>query len=182
VPPLRERTGDVALLARHFGARCAERLGRRIAGIEEAALARLEQYPWPGNVRELQNVIERAVLLAAGRAITADDLRLEAAQVPSMHAATAVEPVAAVPAAREPHPALAPDIQRPATLADAERRAILHALSRAGGRVSGTGGAAALLGLRPTTLHAKMKKLGIRREDAMAPPTEQADRERTGSG
>jgi transcriptional regulator with GAF, ATPase, and Fis domain len=176
VPPLRERTGDVALLARHFGARCAERLGRRISGIEEAALARLEQYAWPGNIRELQNVIERAVLLAAGRAITADDLRLEAALVPSTHAAAGVEAAASASTADERRTAPDRDTQSPATLADAERRAILHALSKAGGRVSGANGAAALLGLRPTTLHAKMKKLGVKREDVMAPADRRPDR------
>ena len=171
VPPLRERTGDVALLARHFGARCAERLRRRISGIEESALARLEQYGWPGNVRELQNVIERAVLLASGRAIAADDLRLEAALVPSVHAAVEAEPATPVSAVRAPHAGAADDAASdgPATLASAERRAILEALGRAGGRVSGPRGAAMLLGLRPTTLHAKMKKLGVRREDALVP-------------
>jgi transcriptional regulator with GAF, ATPase, and Fis domain len=163
VPSLRERKDDVGLLARHFGARCAERLGRRVTGIEEAALSRLEEYGWPGNVRELQNVIERAVLLAAGPAIAAHDLRIEAAQVPSAQSS-------GVESTRDPVTSGNPDSMRgQATFAEAERHAILDALRRAGARVSGPNGAAALLGLRPTTLHAKMKRLGVQREDAMRP-------------
>jgi formate hydrogenlyase transcriptional activator len=156
VPPLRERPEDVPVLARHLALQCARRLGKRIEGIEQMAVDALAAYSWPGNVRELQNVIERAVILTLGPVLTAEAIQLDRAHAPTVLAA--------------PPPTASPESEdRPqgATLADAERVAIVHALRRAEGRVSGRGGAAALLGLKPTTLHAKMKKLGVRRADAM---------------
>ena len=63
VPPLRERGGDIRLIAEHYASHCASQLGKRITGLSPIALATLEAYPWPGNVRELQNVVERAVIL-----------------------------------------------------------------------------------------------------------------------
>ena len=175
VPPLRERKGDIALLARHFGARSADRLGRRVSEIEQAALSRLEEYGWPGNIRELQNVIERAVLLATGRAIGVADLRLGPAAGPASSGADVIQgtgseegPVRAVSGtAEDAHARGTAAATGTTTFAEAERDVILQALRRAGGKVSGPRGAAALLGLRPTTLNAKMKKLGIRREDVM---------------
>jgi formate hydrogenlyase transcriptional activator len=159
VPPLRERPDDIPLLASHVATRFAARIGKRVSGIEDGALERLQGYAWPGNVRELQNVIERAVILTAGPVVTAEVIRLE-------------PPVAAPTAGAAPAGAPAPSCDtpsRPRTLADAERAAIIQALRAAEGRVSGEHGAAAKLGLRPTTLHAKMKKLGVRRADALKP-------------
>ena len=121
----------------------------------------LTSYDWPGNVRELQNVIERAVILAANGTVTADTIRLDrirAAAVPAESPAPAAPPPPVLPE---------PPETRPITLAEAERVAIIEALRQAEGRVSGPSGAAALLGLKPTTLHAKMKKLGVRRGDAL---------------
>jgi len=141
VPPLRERPDDIVLLARYFAQRSAARLKRAIDGFTTEALARLRGYSWPGNVRELQNVVERAVILSAGGVIDA-----AAVALPAHHQAPRAETAA-----------------EPVSFADAERRAIVRALEATGWRVSGPAGAAARLGLKPTTLHAKMKRLGVAR-------------------
>jgi DNA-binding NtrC family response regulator len=116
------------------------RLRRPVKGFAPEALQRLQEYDWPGNIRELQNVIERAVVLTQGALVEAEAIVLSSS-----------------PSRRSPKPASV------LTLAGAERAAIVAALEATGGRVSGSGGAAERLGLKPTTLHAKMKKLGIRR-------------------
>jgi len=159
LPPLRERLEDIPLITRHFLAECGRRLGRHITRIEDGVWEQLRSHEWPGNVRELQNVIERAIILA-----TDDVLRCEAIRLDPV-APLAPSSLALAPAATPARSGEAAD-PPPQTLSDAERRAIIDALQRARGRVSGPAGAAALLGLRPTTLHAKMKKLGISREDA----------------
>jgi formate hydrogenlyase transcriptional activator len=156
IPPLRERPEDIPALAQHLAVECARRIGKRLTGIELDALQALQGYAWPGNVRELQNVMERAVILAPGGLITAETIRVESLRPPAPEASADPRQGGATP-----------DI--PLTLAEAERLAILEALRHAQGRVSGPGGAAALLRVKPTTLHAKMKKLGIRRSDAVKP-------------
>ncbi|MDE3155289.1 MAG: sigma 54-interacting transcriptional regulator [Acidobacteriota bacterium] len=133
LPPLRERPADIPLLVRHFVARCAVRLHRRIDDVPEPVMAALRRWPWPGNVRELENIIERAVILSKGHAL----------EIPA-------------DALRSPDAAGAGGT----SLADAEREAILRALREADGVVSG---AAERLGLKRTTLQSKMRKLGIRR-------------------
>jgi len=157
LPPLRERADDIPLLARHLATECARRLGKRITGIEQRAVDALRDYSWPGNVRELQNVIERAVILANGADITAGTIRLDRPCPPSGSAA--------MRESGPPSTDSTPPVTR--TMAEAERLAIVNALRSAEGRVSGPRGAAAVLGLKPTTLHAKMKKLGVRRGDAL---------------
>jgi transcriptional regulator with GAF, ATPase, and Fis domain len=143
VPPLRERPEDIEALARYFIAHFSATLRKPIADLTASALNRLKEYGWPGNIRELQNVIERAVILTEGTVVDVDAITTGS----KFHAA----------------PVGAPSGSGVVTLVDAERRAIVAALVAANGRVSGAAGAAELLGLRPTTLHAKMKKLGIRR-------------------
>jgi formate hydrogenlyase transcriptional activator len=168
VPPLRERSGDIPILAKHLTTQCARRVGKRVVGITDEVLSTLAEYSWPGNVRELQNVIERAVILASNGVVTLDTIRLD--RIPPIRAADRRRPGNADRAAapREQPPARhVATAAAPLTLAEAERTAILDALQRAEGRVSGAAGAAALLGLKPTTLHAKMKKLGLRRGDAL---------------
>ena len=140
LPPLRERREDIPALACYFARHFATRLRKTITGVAPAALHRLQALDWPGNVRELQNVMERAVILTQGHL---------------------VEPEALVMPC-ESHAPAAPPSRDVITLVEAERRAVSAALHAAGWRVSGTGGAAGLLALKPTTLHAKMKKLGIR--------------------
>jgi formate hydrogenlyase transcriptional activator len=141
LPPLRSRREDVPALVRHYLKHFARQLKRPIAEIEDAAMVELVAYDWPGNVRELQNVIERGVILSPG-------LRLEARALTLSHAGSQERPL--------------PEASG-RSLADAERQAIIAALDATQWRISGPGGAAEQLAVRPTTLHAKMKKLGIRR-------------------
>jgi formate hydrogenlyase transcriptional activator len=142
IPPLRERREDIPDLARYFAMHFSTKLRKNVESVTTAALQRLESYEWPGNIRELQNVMERAVILTQGTAVDADAIQI----VSQSPAALAVPSTGSV-----------------VTLAAAERHAILAALDSAHWRVSGPGGAADVLALKPTTLHAKMKKLGIRR-------------------
>ena len=160
IPPLRERIEDIPALANHLALHCARRIGKRITGIGPGVLEALTSYEWPGNVRELQNVIERSVILAVPPLITSDAIRLESMPLLSTHADNTVKELESGASDGGRHPSAV-------TLADAERQAIIDALRRAEGRISGTAGAAALLGLKPTTLHAKMKKLHVRRGDAL---------------
>jgi formate hydrogenlyase transcriptional activator len=139
IPPLRDRVEDLPALARHFAAQCARRTGRQVPAISDAAMDALRSWSWPGNIRELQNVIERAVILTSGP---------ELALPPDIQSRT--RRLTAVP-----KPA--------ATLKDAERETILRALRDSGGVIAGPSGAAAILGLRRTTLQSKMRKLAIRR-------------------
>jgi PAS domain S-box-containing protein len=143
VPPLRDRKEDIPPLAHFLVNKLAARIGKRIAGIDKETMRRLIAYPWPGNVRELENVIERAVILAAGRAleIGADVL-----------------PASVEPPACEVHIS-----EQPATLEATEREHILNVLGQTGWVVQGSRGAAKILGLHPNTLRSRMKKLGIRR-------------------
>jgi PAS domain S-box-containing protein len=140
VPPLRERADDIPLLARHFTVALARRMGKRIDAVPARTMAALCAYTWPGNVRELQNVIERAVILSPGPT-------LELGEWPRANAVP--QPIAPENAAL--------------TLADVERQHILRVLEAARWRVSGPHGAATVLGLKPSTLESRLKKLGITR-------------------
>ncbi len=137
IPPLRERTKDIPLLVRHFAMMFGAKMGKRIETIPQKTMDSLAGYSWPGNIRELQNVLERAVILSRGT-------ELELGEWPPR--ATCLEHDTSV-----------------ATLAEFERRHIVKALESSGWRVSGERGAAKLLGLKPTTLEARMKKHGIYR-------------------
>jgi formate hydrogenlyase transcriptional activator len=154
LPPLRDRGEDVTVLARHFVHRFAERQRRRAPDLTPAAVAALRSYHWPGNVRELQNVLERAMILCRGSELSADLLHLPAHDR-QLLTIRATPPLRAVAADRPPSTVI--------SFSEAERRAIVKALETTGWRISGRGGAADLLGLKPTTLHAKMKRLGVRR-------------------
>jgi formate hydrogenlyase transcriptional activator len=142
LPPLRDRASDIPILAQHFLTGFAKKLGRPAARLSRAAQLRLRTYQWPGNVRELQNVMERAVILSTAAEVPADAIWLPR---------------------RGPTVLSSPHKSEVTTLADADRRAIAAALDASGWKVSGVGGAAERLGTKPTTLHAKMKKLGIKR-------------------
>ena len=146
VPPLRDRVEDIPALAEHFVRQCARRLGRPAPAIPDAVTGALKQWTWPGNIRELQNVIERAVIQSQGPQLV---LPLQD-----------IQPKARRSASRSKAPAAS----KPATaFVDAEREAILLALRESGGVIAGPSGAAARLGLRRTTLHSKMQRLGIQR-------------------
>jgi transcriptional regulator with GAF, ATPase, and Fis domain len=160
LPPLRDRREDVLPLVTHFVEHFATQLHTAAPAIEPAAIRLLEEYDWPGNVRELQNVIERAVILAAGGAIRPEMLALSRPRVRATpRETTPIAPSESVESR------VSPTEDAPATvpLAVAEETAIRRALEATGWRISGRDGAAERLCLKPTTLHAKMKKLGIRR-------------------
>jgi transcriptional regulator with GAF, ATPase, and Fis domain len=148
-PPLRDRGGDIALLAAAFLERAAARLGRAVIPFDARDLARLEAYPWPGNVRELQNVIERAVITAGGGRPNL------AHALPETPGAPVIPPAdsAAVPGT----------LRTAAEMQALERDNLRLALETAGWRVAGANGAANLLGIPPSTLQSRMKALGIRR-------------------
>ncbi|GHG70166.1 sigma 54-interacting transcriptional regulator [Comamonas sp. JC664] len=156
LPPLRERREDLPQLCDFLLEEQSRRTGRRGMRVTPEGLARLETYGWPGNLRELANALERATILTRGNALgpEAFDMPTRGASV----AAPSAEPVASVaPASSEPK--LAPVL----TLAAVQREHILRVLTLTRGRVYGEGGAAALLGLKPSTLQSRMKKLGIAR-------------------
>ena len=156
LPPLRERAEDVIPLVRHFLRRFSERQRRQVPELTASAIRALETYHWPGNVRELQNVIERAVILCGTQELDAHLLYL-----PQRDDEPRPVPVAMTHSAFMDKTA-----GRVIAFSEAERRAICKALETAGWKISGQRGAAELLGLKPTTLHAKMKRLGIRRPSA----------------
>jgi transcriptional regulator with GAF, ATPase, and Fis domain len=143
VPALRDRAEDIPLLVRRLTERYAVRLGKPIDTIPEAVVDRLSRFPWPGNIRELANVLERSVIVTTGTVLQLAEW-VTGAHVP-----------VTTPSAAGGTPARG--------LLDLEREHILTTLQSTGWRVSGRGGAAEVLGLKPTTLEARMKKLGITR-------------------
>jgi formate hydrogenlyase transcriptional activator len=163
IPPLRERRDDIAALSQHFIRRFAERQHKTVPHLAGVALERLLAYDWPGNIRELQNVLERAVILCRDTVIGGDLVPLLSTP-DSSHQAE--EPLLVAEGEKVQREERGPaNVIR---FCDAERYAILRALELSGWRISGSAGAADVLGLKPTTLHAKMKKLGIRRPSAEA--------------
>ncbi len=144
VPPLRERTADVPLLAESFVAAAARRLGRKAPKLTRAVVQRLQGYSWPGNVRELQHVIERAVLTSSGAALEVELPDTTPARTPKSAAA-----------------AEAKVVRTEKELRELERDNLRTALATTAGKIYGKDGAAALLGVRPTTLASRMKALGL---------------------
>jgi PAS domain S-box-containing protein len=133
VPPLRERAEDIPLLVWTFLEQLCARMGKKITQVPRKTMDALQRHPWPGNVRELRNVIEHGAIVTTGDTLS-------------------------VPSLGDPSPAGA---LQP-TLADSERELILQALARTGWHIKGPKGTAAALGLNPSTLYSRMKKLGIR--------------------
>jgi transcriptional regulator with GAF, ATPase, and Fis domain len=150
VPPLRARKEDIEPLARAFVVDVSRRLGKRLRGLTPAALDRLRAYDWPGNVRELYNVIERASIVARGDALDDADL----------------PPLAAAPLSPEPAAPLAEPLEAPAPLEAVERAHIARVLDRTRWVIEGREGAAAILGVPPSTLRSRMTQLGMRRPRA----------------
>jgi len=144
VPPLRERRDDIPDLVRHFLHHFGRRLNKPAAQVSPATLELLTAYHWPGNVRELENLVERALIVTTGDRLQVDPQWLRSARTDG------------------------PDAPAPAGLAELERRAILDALARCRGKIYGPGGAAAALGLKPTTLYGKMRRHHIQKH----PPQE----------
>jgi formate hydrogenlyase transcriptional activator len=142
VPPLRERREDIAALAWSFVQQFSKTMGKPIESMQQQCLEALQAYPWPGNVRELRNVIERAMIVADGQALTLD--------LPKFLGN--VEPTGVA-----------------LTLDEVDRQHIVAVLDRTGWRVSGKGGAAEILGINPKTLESRMQKLNIHRRKPPAP-------------
>jgi formate hydrogenlyase transcriptional activator len=134
VPPLSARAADIPLLVWKIVEEFNKKMGRSIDTIPKPTMERLKKHSWPGNVRELRNIIERAMIVSEGRSLSV-----------------------VIPDAEGSLSSAA------STLADVERRHICDVLERVHWRISGKGGAAEILGLAPTTLHSRMKKLGLAR-------------------
>ncbi len=139
VPPLRERREDIPLLVRYFVDKFARRMGKRIESVPDAALEALARWDWPGNVRELANLVERSVVLARGGHLEIPLAELRAAPQSAESAAPA------------------------SSLDEVQRQEIRRVLHECHGVIGGPDGAAARLGMKRTTLHYRMKKLGLDR-------------------
>jgi transcriptional regulator with GAF, ATPase, and Fis domain len=145
IPPLRDRKEDIPALANHAAARARSRVGFPEADITDSAMERLLDYAWPGNVRELENVVERAVILSRGGSIDAPHVLIG-------HSLGA--------------PAMQPAAAGRLGIQEVEKAHIVKILEQAKWKIEGRGGAAELLEVRPSTLRARMKKLGIARPSA----------------
>ncbi len=137
MPPLRDRKEDIPLLVQHFCLKYGSKFGKQIGAVPQKVVDALMNYHWPGNVRELENVIERAVIISKGTKLNLGDSLPKAMGVPKSEKIT--------------------------TLAESQRDQIFKALDATNWRVSGDKGAAKLLGMKRTTLEARMKKLNIQR-------------------
>jgi formate hydrogenlyase transcriptional activator len=147
VPPLRERHGDIPLLVRHFAQQFSKRMNKTIDAISSATMDALSRYHWPGNIRELQNVIERAVITSTGPVLKVDvaDLKISRPSSPAEKSS----------AQRSTNEGLRNVLQ------ETERQQILKALKQSNWVVAGPKGAATKLGMKRSTLHLRMSKLGI---------------------
>ena len=150
VPQLRERMEDVPLLAKHFIETSVRELGCSKPRLTRAAITKLENYHWPGNIRELRNVIERAIIISRGGALDFDLPVTESAPVPSRNAAHAKSEAE-------------PEFLTEAELQRRERDNLLTVLEKTDWKIKGANGAAELLGVKATTLKARIKKMGLRR-------------------
>ena len=149
LPALRDRVDDIPELAAHFVRSVSARLGIRAAAIGRQSLETLQGYSWPGNIRELQNVVERAVILARGGPLRIDSALPAGASVSA--------------ARRERAPETAERFVTDREFRKRERQNLIAALGEAGWKIYGRDGAAALLGMKPTTLASRMRALGIER-------------------
>ena len=132
VPPLRDRIEDIPLLVWNFIKEFEKSMGKAIEKIPQKSIDALQQYPWPGNIRELKNVVEHAMIISQGRVLQLN-----------------------------PPAGLSTNLHKDLRLEVLERNHIIDVLNKTSWRVSGQKGAANLLGLKPTTLESRMKKLGI---------------------
>jgi transcriptional regulator with GAF, ATPase, and Fis domain len=136
IPPLRERPEDIPFMVRAFINEFQKGMGKEIETISKKSMEALQSYTWPGNVRELRNVIEHAMILSKGKTLAVHMPKLGSSEAGATR-----------------------------NLEDMERRHIVDVLEKVAWRLSGKGGAAEVLGLKRTTLLAKMKKLGIKRSN-----------------
>ena len=153
VPPLRERGDDIVQLASHFLEKICQDFGHRPLSLSRQHLELMRNYDWPGNVRELKNVIERAVILSRGKVLRLD---LAMADIPKPASVSA-------PVSADPDGNGEPTLMTEQELLELQKNNLLAALTATGWRVSGPRGAAALVGLKPSTFADRMKKYGIAR-------------------
>lgn len=142
VPPLRKRREDIPLLVEHFIPQIASQIGKHIDQVPVQMMEQLKAYDWPGNVRELKNVLERAIITASNSVLPLQDI---------------------IAPATKSRPGNADATANLSTLEDLERRHILTVLKATNWRISGPNGAAKILGLNPSTLRSRLKKLNIKR-------------------
>lgn len=147
MPPLRERKGDIPLLAEHFLDRLARKLGKPLTGFTATSIGKLAQHTWPGNIRELHNVLERAAILSSGPLVDIDQTLDSSLYFDKENT---------------PPPSTTPI----STLEEVERNHIQQILLDTHWVIEGHRGAAALLGLNPSTLRHRMRKLGIHKPSA----------------
>lgn len=141
-PPLRERKEDIPLLVKHFCQKHEGKIGKKVTNIPAKVMDALMAYDWPGNIRELENIIERAMILSNNGSLEFGDW---------------------IPSDKIIATNMAGDAST--KLEDVEKEHILEVLNKTGWKVSGEKGAAKILGLKPTTLEVRMKKMGIKREN-----------------
>ena len=147
LPALRERTGDIQLLVRHFLAQFQRKMAKPLKEVTPETMALLEAHSWPGNIRELQNVLERACVLATDSVVSIE---------PPIDRAT--------PSTVRVFGLSSGDRETVVTLDENERAHIRRAMKVTGGRIHGPRGAANMLGINPSTLRSRMQKLGILKE------------------
>ncbi|NTV15219.1 MAG: sigma-54-dependent Fis family transcriptional regulator [Desulfobulbaceae bacterium] len=140
IPPLRQRKDDILLLVNHFVAKFNKKMGKKIESVSQETMAMLQEYHWPGNVRELESIVERAVIVSQGGTLQVLD-RFDVSRKREQTAGQTVK-----------------------SIAELEHDHILMVLQETGGRIEGKSGAAKLLGLNPSTLRARMRKLDILRQ------------------
>jgi formate hydrogenlyase transcriptional activator len=150
LPSLRERRTDIPLLVEYFIDRYARKAGKNIRGVSKKTLQLLQSYAWPGNIRELQNVIERSVILCETEIFSIDQSWLPQQQCPSTESK--------------------PQAELPRRLLAHEKKMIEEALKESQGRIFGSSGAAAKLGIPRSTLESKIKSLRINKNRFRAIP------------
>lgn len=167
LPPLRERKGDIPLLAHFFAKKLAQKQRKPFLGFGDMVLNELTNYSWPGNIRELENVIEQAVILNNGQTPLTLGRPLEKRLF-------AMNPPVSQPQNNKTYekmtfslPKDLPEMKQ--MQRDNEREYILAVLNQTNGRIRGAGGAAELLKLRPTTLEYRMEKMGIQKTLTVQP-------------
>jgi formate hydrogenlyase transcriptional activator len=140
VPPLRDRKEDIPMLVEYFVKRYADKARKRIIKIDKNSLRLCQSYPWPGNIRELQNIVERSVIFCAEDTFRIDEAWLSCSNAPRLKSSGP----------------LTQNVQ------NYEKELIEAALAESNGKIAGPNGAAAKLGIPPSTLHLKIKQLNIK--------------------
>jgi formate hydrogenlyase transcriptional activator len=153
-PPLRERMEDIPLLAKHFIETSVRELGCPKPRLTRAAIAKLQSYHWPGNIRELRNIIERAIIISRDGVLDFDLPATESALVQSRQVAHTRNDAAS-------------EFFTEAELQRRERDNLLAILEKTHWKIKGADGAAELLGIKPTTLKARIKKMGLKRPESL---------------